>query len=206
MGSLDDIRAERMKKLALLRERGIDPYPARSKRTHTIAAVREAFDSLTEPVTVAGRIMSIRGHGALVFIDLYDGTGTMQGYLAEDTLGREALARFSDTADIGDFIELSGTCTRTKRGEESILATSWRMLAKTLRPLPEKWHGLKDTEERFRKRYLDLLFSEDARSLVVPRGAFWRAVRTFMEGKGFLEVETPALETTTGGADARPFQ
>jgi len=207
MSSLGDIRKERIKKRDLLREKGIDPYPAVSTRTQTLAIVLENFDSFADTaVSVAGRVMSIRGHGALVFIDLYDGSATIQGYMKSDTLGEEKLLFFEEVVDIGDFVEIVGTTVLTKRGEKSILVTDWRMLSKSLRPLPEKWHGLKDTEERLRKRYLDILFNPDVHEMVERRARFWSAVRAFMVEKGFLEVQTPVLETTTGGADARPFQ
>lgn len=215
MSSIDDIRNERLKKLELLRKKGVDPYPADSKRTQTVVEVLEHFDDFVDKkeVTVSGRIMALRGHGGLIFADIDDGTAKIQGYLKADTFGEEELLFFEEVVDVGDFIELSGTPTTTKRGEKSVLVhpakdggAGWRMLAKSLRPLPEKWHGLQDTEERFRKRYLDILFNEEVREMVERRATFWSAVREFMEEEGFLEVQTPVLETTTGGADARPFE
>lgn len=208
MASLDEIREERLKKLALLREKGIDPYPVTSRKTHTIAAVLEQFGALEdkEKVTVAGRIRAIRGHGGLLFVDIDDGTGRIQGYMKADILGEERLTLFGDVVDIGDFVELSGTPTVTKRGEQSVLVADWRMLSKSLLPLPEKWHGLQDIEERFRKRYLDILFHPDLKAMIEQKAHFWAAIRTFLQERDFIEVETPTLEVTTGGAEARPFR
>ncbi|MCI0619684.1 lysine--tRNA ligase [Candidatus Wolfebacteria bacterium] len=205
MSSLEELREERLKKLNLLKEKGIDPYPARSGRDTAIVNLLANFDEGKE-VTIAGRVMALRRHGGSTFIDLYDGTGKIQGYLKEDALGAETFSLFDTTVDVGDFIDLTGTPGETKRGEKSIIATGWRILAKSLRPLPEKWHGLQDTEERLRKRYLDILFNSDVHEMVEKRAVFWQAVREFMLGKGFLEVETPTLELTTGGAEATPFK
>jgi lysyl-tRNA synthetase class 2 len=208
MASIEELRNERIRKLELLKKRGIDAYPARSGRTATIGELLETFATLPKdaPVTVAGRVMALRRHGGSTFIDLYDGTGTIQGYLKEDALGVDAFALFDATVDVGDFIDLTGTPGETKRGEKSVLVTGWQMLAKSLRPLPEKWHGLQDTEERLRKRYLDILFNSDVRELIEKKAVFWQAVREFLTGRGFLEVETPSLELTTGGAEATPFK
>ncbi|GMU74121.1 MAG: lysine--tRNA ligase [Candidatus Campbellbacteria bacterium] len=204
--SLEDIRNERLKKLALLKEQGINPYPATSRRTTTISNLLEGFDGKVDgaSVTIAGRVMSIREHGGTIFCDLYDGTGKIQGYLKEDELG-EHFASFGHTVDIGDFIDLSGTPTKTKRGENSVLASSWTMLSKSLRTLPEKWVGITDPEERLRRRYLDILSNEEARRIVEKRSVFWNSMRTFFLSRGYTEVETPVLETVTGGAEARPF-
>jgi lysyl-tRNA synthetase class 2 len=155
---------------------------------------------------IAGRIMSIRGQGAIIFITLNDGTGTFQALLKKDILGDEKLDFFNQVVDIGDFVEIQGTFFTTNRGEKTMEAKDWRMLSKSLRPLPEKWHGLQDVEERFRKRYLDILFNPEMRGIVEKKAIFWNAVREFHLKHGFLEVETPVLEITTGGADATPFK
>jgi lysyl-tRNA synthetase class 2 len=204
--SLDDIRNDRLKKLEFLKARGVDPYPATSGRDVTISAVVVGFDSLPPdvPLTVAGRVMAFREHGGSLFIDVYDGTGRVQGYLKKDALG-DAYDLFVATVDVGDFIDLSGVPMRTKRGEMSILASGWKMLSKSLRPLPDKWEGLTDPEERLRKRYLDILFDAEVRSLVEQRALFWNETRNALISRGFIEVETPTLEVTTGGAEARPF-
>jgi len=205
--SLENIRAERVKKLEILKAHGINPYPANLERTTTIGDLRSDFElAMKSEVTVAGRIMAIREHGGSAFIDIADGTGKIQGYLKTDELGDDAFKLFMDAVDIGDFVEISGMPTLTKRGEQSVLANSWRMLAKTLLPLPEKWHGLQDTEERLRKRYLDILFNEEVKDIFEKKSRFWDTMRSFLKSRGFLEVETPTLEVTTGGAEARPFK
>jgi lysyl-tRNA synthetase class 2 len=207
--SLDDIRNDRLKKLALLKEAGIDPYPADSRITTTLGELVAAFDDAAAaetPVTIGGRIMSIREHGETIFADVFDGTGKVQGYIKSDVLGAEAFVLFAQTVDTGDFIELSGVPTRTKRGEASILVASWRMLSKSIRTLPEKWVGLTDPEERLRKRYLDILGDPDLQELFKKKAKFWDVTRTYLKDRGFLEVETPTLEITTGGAEARPFK
>lgn len=209
MSSIDEIRDARLKKLELLKQRGINPYPAESNRELTLDEAVNQFDNLEktkEEKWIAGRIMSIRGQGAIVFITLNDGTGTFQGLLKKDILGEDKLAFFSEVADIGDFIEIKGTFFTTNRGEKTLEVKDWAMLSKTLRPLPEKWHGLVDIDERFRKRYLDILMNPDTKELFYKKAKFWDVTRAFMKEKGFLEVETPTLEVTTGGAEATPFK
>lgn len=209
MSSIDEIRGLRIKKLQLLKEKGMDPYPAESKREISLKQAADNFDSLASSVEVkwiSGRIMSIRGQGAIIFITLNDGTGTFQGLFKKDILGDEKLDFFNEVVDIGDFIEIQGTFFMTKRGEKTCEAKDWRMLTKTLLPLPEKWHGLTDDDERYRKRYLDILMSPTLRELLEKKSKFWKATRDFMLAEGFLEVETPTLEITTGGAEARPFK
>ncbi len=207
MSNLDEIRQARLNKLAILKEKGIDPYPAISHPTHTIAQLAAAFtdiETAKTEVTAAGRVMSLRSQGGLIFFDLFDGTGRFQVLLKKDT-AEEAFTFFDQTVDIGDFVEASGTLFVTKRGQQTIEATSWNMLSKSLAPLPEKWAGLQDADEKFRKRYLDILFNDDVRDMIVKKAKFWQSIRNFLVNEGFLEVETPVLENTTGGADARPF-
>src|SRR3989344_7397401 len=208
MSSIDEIRDARIKKLELLKKRGINPYPAESKKELTLAEAIGRFSELEkakERKWVAGRIMSIRGQGAIVFITLNDGTAHFQGLLKKDILGEEKLNFWNEVVDIGDFVELYGTFFATGRGEKTIEAKDWHMLSKSLRPLPEKWHGLQDVEERFRKRYLDILMDPKVRELFLKKEKFWDATRNFLKKEKFLEVETPTLEITTGGAEARPF-
>lgn len=209
MSSIDEIRDARIKKLELLKKKGINPYPAESKRELSLQEAVSNFDELEKnktPKWIAGRIMSIRGQGAIIFITLNDGTGTFQGLLKKDIVGDDKLSLFNETADIGDFVEIQGTFFTTNRGEKTMEAGDWRMLSKSLRPLPEKWHGLQDVEERFRKRYLDILMNPEMAELFQKKAKFWDVTRDFMKMKGFLEVETPTLETTTGGAEATPFK
>ncbi len=206
--ALEDIRNERLKKLALLKERGISAYPATSQRSTTIKDLLSRFDDAEgkEKVTVAGRVVSLREHGGSIFFDIFDGTGKIQGYVKEDELPKDVFSLFVDVVDVGDFIDLSGTPMRTKRGEPSVLTSGWRMLTKSLRTLPEKWVGLTDPEERLRKRYLDILTHPELKELFEKKAHFWDVIRRYMKERGFLEVETPTLEITTGGAEARPFK
>lgn len=209
MSSIDEIRDARLIKLELLRAKGFNPYPAESKRELTLAEAGNSFDELEkkkEIKWIGGRIMSIRGQGAIVFITLNDGTGNFQGLLKKDIIGEDNLDFFNKVVDIGDFIEIQGSFFKTQKGEKTNEATDWRMLSKSLRPLPEKWHGLTDTEERFRKRYLDILMNPALKDLFEKKTKFWDATRYFLKKENFLEVETPTLEITTGGAEARPFK
>lgn len=206
--TLSEIRDDRLAKIARMKEQGIDPYPSDSRRTHTVGEARGSFDSFLEggqEVTIAGRIMALREHGGSIFCDLYDGTAQMQVYLKKDTVGDEAFDSFTAFVDRGDFIEAAGTCFVTKKGEPSILVSGWRMLAKSLQPVPDSWYGLKDEDERYRKRYLDILLSPERTEMIRRRSVFWNTARDFLLSKNFVEVETPVLETTTGGAEARPF-
>lgn len=209
MSSIDEIRDTRIKKLELLKKSGINPYPAKSKRELSLKEAIDGFEDLEKSAElkwISGRIMSIRGQGAIIFLTLNDGTGLFQGLLKKDIIGDEKIAFFSEVVDIGDFIEIQGTFFTTKRGEKTLEAKDWRMLTKTLLPLPEKWHGLQDVEERFRKRYLDILMSPEVRDIFEKKSKFWSATRNFLKREGFLEVETPTIEITTGGAEARPFK
>ncbi|PJE64109.1 MAG: lysine--tRNA ligase [Candidatus Ryanbacteria bacterium CG10_big_fil_rev_8_21_14_0_10_43_42] len=205
--SLEEIRTTRLDKLDKIRKAGFNPYPARTKRTHTLTEIGGQFDVLMDemvPVTVAGRVRAVRGHGGSTFVDIEDGTEHLQLYMKKDTL-KDAYDFFLDVGDEGDIIEAVGTVFLTKKEERTLQVTAWRMLAKSILPLPEKWHGLQDIEERFRKRYLDIMFNEDVRVMIQNRARFWHAMRRFMVEEGFLEVETPVLENTAGGADADPF-
>jgi lysyl-tRNA synthetase class 2 len=209
MSSIEEIRDTRIKKLNLLKERGMNPYPAESKRELSIKEAIDNFETLEKGKVskwISGRIISIRGQGAIIFTTLFDGTASFQGLLKKDTIGEEKLNFWNETVDIGDFVELQGIFFTTKRGEKTLEAHDWRMLSKSLRSLPEKWHGLTDVEERYRKRYLDILMDPDLRDLIVKKSKFWDVTRNFLKDKGFLEVETPTLETTTGGAEATPFK
>ncbi len=209
MASIEEIQQARLAKLAILKGKGIDPYPTESHITHTISEVIEKFSDLEsqkEQVTIGGRVMSFRSQGGLIFFDLFDGTGKFQAFLKKDEKTEEIFSLFDQAVDIGDFVEVSGTVFVTKRGQQTIEVVSWNMLSKSLRNLPEKWSGLQDVEERLRKRYLDILFNDDVRGMIIRKAKFWQSIRTFLMNEGFLEVETPVLENTTGGADARPFE
>ena len=208
MSSIDGIRDARIKKLELLKKKGINPYPAESKRELSLSDAIDSFTSLEkngEIKWVSGRIMSIRGQGAVVFITLNDGTAQFQALLKKDSLNDEKFNLFSEVVDIGDFIEVQGTFFTTNRGEKTIEAKDWRMLSKSLRPLPEKWHGLQDVEERFRKRYLDALMSEEVKNKFIVRSKIITEMRRILDEAGYLEVDTPALQPLYGGATAEPF-
>ncbi|MBI5005009.1 MAG: hypothetical protein HZC03_00130 [Candidatus Lloydbacteria bacterium] len=210
MASLEELRAERTKKLQRLRDNGIDPYPGDSHIDTEITDAILRFDELASPmqkkVVMGGRVMTLRGQGAILFFNFNDGTGVFQGMLKEDESGKEIFDLFSETVDIGDFVELEGSLFTTKRGEKTILVSAWRMLAKSLRPLPDKWHGLQDVEERFRRRYLDVLMSPDARGRFIIRSKIQAFLRSFLIREGYLEVETPMLQPLAGGATAEPFK
>ncbi|MFA6585628.1 MAG: lysine--tRNA ligase [Candidatus Paceibacterota bacterium] len=209
MSSIDEIRDARIGKLKLLKEKGFDPYKAKSFRELSLKEAVDSFDVLEKDGKtkwISGRVMSIRGQGAIIFVTLNDGTGLFQGLFKKDVIGDEKFDFFNEVVDIGDFIEINGTFFTTKRGEKTIEAKDWSMLSKSLLPLPEKWHGLQDIEERFRKRYLDILMDPEVKDLLIKKTKFWDTARTFMKDHGFLEVETPTLEVTTGGAEATPFK
>jgi lysyl-tRNA synthetase class 2 len=206
--ALEDIREERIKKLALLRARGMDPYPADTGAVIKTADARKKFATLAKAkkeTAVAGRIMARREHGGSAFFDVADASGTLQVYAKQDILGDEQYRLLADTVDIGDFMRVSGTLFLTKKEEMTLEMRSWVMLAKSLRPLPEKWHGLQDAEERFRRRYLDILMNEETRARFAARAAIIAFIRKFHEKRGFLEVETPILQAIPGGTLAKPF-
>ena len=209
MATLQDYRNERLRKLAALRELGLDPYPAHTERTHDCATVVSQYDELAgQEISVAGRVLSIRSFGKLAFIKLQDASGEVQLYLQRDTmaeldaprgiLGMKQL-RLLDT---GDFVEATGTVLRTKTGEISVGVRELRLLTKALRPLPEK---LENKEERFRRRYVDMNVNPAVRQRFYRRSTFWQATRDYLNQHGFTEVNVPVLEHTTGGADANPF-
>jgi len=207
MASLEELKAERLKKLELLKQAGFNPYPAKTDIDSTIGETLANFDSLAEKektITTAGRIMAIRRQGALIFIDLVDDGNRLQGLLKEDDLGKQ-FTLFVETIDLGDFIQIVGKLMTTKSGEKTIQATNWQIIAKSLRPLPDNWAGLQDEEERLRKRYLDILTNPETRDIIEKRSLFWQTIRNFLLKKGFMEVDTPILENTTGGAEAKPF-
>ena len=209
MASLEEIRATHIEKLELLKKAGMNPYPSRVPRDYALDYVRDEFTRLqadNKPYSIAGRIMAIRGQGAILFIVLDDGTAKFQAVFKKDTLDEKLFELFTNAVDIGDFISATGTFFATERGEPSLLVAGWEMAAKSLLPLPEKWHGITDPDERFRKRYLDIATDPDLRALFYKKAEFWKAARDFMIAHGFLEVETPTLELTTGGAEANPFK
>lgn len=208
MASGDDIRADRLKKLELLKLAGMEPYPATTEKDTEASEFISRFDNLeasATPVTLAGRIMSKRGQGGIMFVDLFDGTGKAQSVFQKGEMDDALIDLFANTADVGDFIQASGIAFKTQRGHQSLKVKEWKMLAKSLSPIPDQWYGLKDEEAILRQRYLDILLNEDVRQMFVRRTRFWEAMREFLKLRGFMEVETPVLESSPGGADARPF-
>ena len=204
MDEENDLIAQRREKLEKLRARGIAPFGAAFDTSGTIAQVREKFAE-GEKLRAAGRITAHRNMGKSHFVDLRDSTGRIQVYIHAKEVGPETLETF-DLLDIGDFIGIEGECFLTKTSEPTLKVHSLSVLGKSLRPLPEKWHGLQDVEARYRQRYLDLLTNEKSRGVFEKRIAIVREIRRFMEGHGFLEVETPMLQAVAGGAAAEPFR
>ena len=208
----DGLLASRQAKLERLRQRGVDPYPPRYQPITAAAAAiaefeaweqREEGDSDARQLAVAGRIVSLRAMGRASFLDLRDGSGTIQALLRQNVLGEDYA--LLDDLDLGDFLGVSGTMLRTRTGQATIEAHQITLLAKGLRPLPEKWHGLRDVEIRYRQRYLDLIANPDIASVFAQRSRVIRGIRSFLDARGFMEVETPILVPVAAGAHARPF-
>lgn len=200
-------REQRIEKLGKLRELGVEPYPYRYERTHTIAEAAADEDELSgedASVSLAGRIMAVRGHGHTSFGDIRDESGSIQFYVKDSEVDSRAWTVFR-LLDIGDITGMSGHLFRTRTGELTLKVTALELLSKALLPLPEKYHGLQDKELRYRRRYLDLIVNDDVREVFVTRSRIIDAIRDFLRSKGFLEVETPILQPVYGGAMARPF-
>jgi lysyl-tRNA synthetase class 2 len=205
MDNINDLWRIRLEKLELLRHAGIEPYADRYMRTHKALDILERFEELEgQEASVAGRIMSKRDQGKVIFIHVQDFSGRIQIYIRMDELG-QTLFDLITKFDVGDIIGIEGKIFRTKRGEISIHAHNVKMLSKAMRPLPEKFHGLTNVETRYRQRYLDLVMNPDVRHVFVTRSKIIRFIREFLEEREFLEVETPTLHTIAGGAAARPF-
>ncbi len=202
-------REERLKKLAALEEAGIETYPAKVERDFEIADVLVDFDNLLESgkkFHIVGRLRSKREHGNLTFANLEDASGNIQIAFSKKEMGPDAYKLLIKMIDVADFIEVYGSAFLTHKGEKSVMAESFKLLSKAIRPIPDAWYGLKDEENRFRKRYLDLILNPEMRDLFYKKAIFWETARAFMKRHGFFEVETPTLETTTGGAEANPFK
>ncbi len=206
MEERDEVFLSRTAHLEALRQEGLDPFVyTRFERTHLAAEILNDFSSLEgAQVRAAGRIVTLRRHGKATFGHIMDASGRIQFYLRQDDLGEEAYARFH-RADVGDFIGIVGTPFRTRTEEITLKAKEWVLLAKALRPLPEKWHGLKEVETRYRQRYLDLIANPRALHIFQARTRIIAAFRRLLESRGFVEVETPMMQTVPGGAAAKPF-
>ncbi|ACA58699.1 lysine--tRNA ligase [Candidatus Desulforudis audaxviator] len=203
---LHELLRVRREKLLQLQAQGVPPYGGRYERTHLAAVVVDDYARLEgRELSLAGRLMAKRGHGKAAFGDLQDGSGKVQAYFRLNDLGPEKYELFK-TLDIGDFIGIRGTVFKTRTGEVTVAVSDFVLLAKSLRPLPEKWHGLKDVELRYRQRYLDLIINPQSREVFVTRSRIIAAIRRYLDENGFLEVETPMMQTLAGGAVARPFK
>ncbi len=211
---LNEQQQQRLNKVEELRAQGVDPYPPRSHRTHTSAEALEHYAQVeptleggsdTLDVRVAGRVTSVRNMGKSIFAHIRDGSGAIQLYLRRNNLGDDEFDQFRHVIDLGDFVEAGGHLFRTRTGEITLEVRNFTLLSKAINPPPEKWHGLTDTETRFRQRYADLISNEDVRRIFVIRSAMIRAMRNFFDSHGFIEVETPTMQPLYGGAAARPF-
>jgi lysyl-tRNA synthetase class 2 len=209
---LNDQLLVRRQKLSDIREKGIDPFGQRFERTHLSSDVFKQFDVFTkeeleeknDEVVIAGRIMTKRGKGKAGFAHIQDLAGQIQIYVRQDRVGDEAYDLFKH-ADLGDIVGIRGVVFRTNAGELSVKANEFTFLTKSLRPMPEKFHGLQDVEQRYRQRYLDLMTNADSKETFITRSKIIRSIRNYLDGQGYLEVETPILHTVAGGAAARPF-
>src|SRR3989344_3938138 len=199
--ALQDLQKERLKKLKNIQRLGVNPYPSKSQRKHSISIARKMMG---KKVVVAGRIRSLRPHGKITFADLEDVSGKIQLFFSQAELAGEKY-EFLTNFDIGDFIESSGEVFKTQAGEITVRVSDFKLLTKSLRPLPSAWYGLEDVEERYRQRYVDLIINPEVRKVFEIRHEAIRLIRKFMEDKGFVEVETPTLQPIYGGATAKPF-
>jgi lysyl-tRNA synthetase class 2 len=209
MKTIEELRQSRLKKLENIKKHLINPYPLFVKRTHLISQVISEFTKLArqkKEISLVGRIRSLRIHGKLTFFHIEDGSGKIQIAISQSIVGEKAYQFFLDNLEIGDFVEVRGVLFRTKTGEKTLECDDFKILAKALLPLPEKWHGLKDVEERYRKRYLDLLFNPEVKRKFEIRSKILQAIREFLIKEGFFEVETPILQPIYGGGRAKPFK
>ena len=204
MGREEQIVNERLRKLEELRKSGIDPYPNKFDKKHSIETCLKS--KLNTRVKTAGRVMIKRSIGKIIFVDLMDGTGKIQLVLQDKETPPKEIRFFKKYIDTGDFIGIEGKIVKTKTGQLSISIKKLDLLTKSILPLPSKWYGLKDYEERYRKRYLDIIMNPEVKELFLKKEKFWNVVRVFLKEKGFIEVETPVLESSAGGAAATPFK
>jgi len=205
---IDETQA-RLARLQAMRDAGIDPYPSTTQRSNTVAEFLEDFEtfqSSQQDLSLVGRVRLIRTHGGLTFCQIQDGSGLVQIVIRKDHVGETSYKQFLQIMDIGDFLQCTGKAFVTKKGEKSLDVFAYAPLAKSLLPLPEKWHGLSDVETRFRKRYLDLIMNAEVRERLLARSRIIVAIRSLLDSRGFIEVETPTLQPVYGGGFARPFK
>ncbi|MEI7749592.1 MAG: lysine--tRNA ligase [Candidatus Moraniibacteriota bacterium] len=204
----EDILAAKADKLEKLTKAFETVYPEKTDRTHTAAEAVAAFDSLSvagTEIAVAGRIRSLRAMGKIAFAHIEDGSGRIQIFLSEADLGHDTFRLFADTIEMGDFVNVHGSLFLTKKEEKTLAVKSWRILGKSMRPIPTDHFGIEDKEELLRRRYLDLLSNPETREMFRKKNLFWQTVRQFYIAEGYLEVQTPVLEHIPGGAEAEPF-
>lgn len=202
---INEIVKVRLEKLDEIREMGINPYGQKFSYTHHSSTIKKEFDTLEgQDVKIAGRIMAIRGHGKAAFFDIQDDLGKIQAYIRKNNVSEDTFKLYK-LLDIGDIVGISGEVFKTKRGEISIQVEGLHLLSKSLRPLPEKWHGLKDVDIRYRQRYLDLIVNPEVKKTFLLRSKIIKSIRDYLDNKDFVEVETPILSPLAGGAAARPF-
>lgn len=207
----EELIKQRLKKLEEIRKKGINPYPYRFEHKNHAKDILEKYSKLKkeektkDKVSIAGRIALLRNMGKASFVHIQDQTGRIQFYIREDSVGKEQYELFN-LLDLGDIVGVQGTIFRTKLGEISVWCDKIELLSKAVRPLPEKWHGLKDVEARYRKRYLDLISNPEIKEIFIKRSKMINSMREFLDNNGFLEVDTPILQTVYGGANARPFK
>ena len=209
MSRKEELRKNRLEKLEKIIKEGTHPYPLSTARTNTIDEALSSFEEIKnseKEIILAGRLRSFREHGKLTFANIEDESGSIQIFASETFMGRSIYESFLEKFDIGDIVEVRGVLFLTKKEEKSIKAVDIKILSKTLLPLPEKWHGIQDVEDRYRKRYLDLLFNKEIKNNFENRSKILKEIRSFLDTKGFLEVETPSLQPLYGGAGARPFK
>jgi len=211
MGREEEIVKARLDKIKAMKSEGIEPYPYNFEKKENADELQEKYKKLKndskskDKARIAGRIMMIRNLGKLAFLTVQDGSGKIQVQIQEGETGEKEREFFKKFIDSGDFIGVDGTILRTKRGELTVLAKKIELLSKAIKPLPEKWHGLQDKEERYRKRYLDLVMNPEVKEVFVKRSKIINAIREFLDSGGFLEVDTPVLQPIYGGAAAKPF-
>lgn len=208
MATLSELRAVRLDKIKLLEDAGMQAFPASVPRTHTLAQVVSDFENLeksSQTISVAGRVMSLRGQGAIMFVTLFDGTERFQVVFKRDHMNEQLFTLFTEAVDLGDFISVTGIAFTTQRGAQSILCNTWIMATKSLLPIPSEHYGLEDVEEKMRKRYLDAVVNQDVYNRFIIRSRVISYIRKFFDDKGFMEIETPILQSQAGGAMARTF-
>ena len=210
MASITELRDVRLQKINKLKEAGMEPYPVSVPRDYSIKFIKESFDKFApeseeKPISIVGRVIVVRGQGSILFIVLQDGQDRFQAVLKKDVLDEKVFNLFVDTIDNGDFISVTGSLFVTQRGEQSLLIKDWKMATKALLPLPDKWHGLQDVEETYRKRYLDILMDKEVYDRFIIRSKIIKFTRSFFDNKNFLEIETPILQSEAGGAMAKTF-